>query len=175
MRKKIFDLKGMRRRGGISMLAVFFMLLILLFSVFFLELLEMYDCQYAVEVRAQRAVNSTVEYAMDDVWRSDGFNVMDVSKAQSVLMSYLYQDLKLNASGACYDDGGKELYRCSFSNIVYSSGLNAQDTAGVQVDVTVNMKAGVGKWAGMNGYTWTNTFKSTNFRTNDDQRSGWLR
>ena len=58
-------IKLKRRRGAtvITMLGIAF--LILLFGLFFLELQTLYDYQYAIEVRGQRAVNAVVEYSME--------------------------------------------------------------------------------------------------------------
>ena len=74
-------IKLKRRRGAtvITMLGIAF--LILLFGLFFLELQTLYDYQYAIEVRGQRAVNAVVEYSMDDRLRADGYNLFNKAMA----------------------------------------------------------------------------------------------
>ena len=161
-----------RRRGGTTLLGIGVAGVILLFGLFFLEMQQLFDYQYAIEVRAQRAVNSLVEFAMDDRYRADGFNVMDVSKAQANLKKYLDEDLNVDAAGYCRDASGKVLYKVTYHTATYTSGKVAGQPAGVKLDITVNMKAGLGKAFGIDGYTWTNTFSSINFRTDNDERAG---
>lgn len=160
------------RRGSTSLLGIGVAGVILLFGLFFLELQQFFDYQYAIEVRAQRAVNSLVEYAMDDRYRADGFNVMDVSKAQANLKRFLDEDLNVDSAGYCRDSSGKVLYKVTYHPATYVSGKITGQPAGVKLDITVNMKAGLGKAFGIDGYTWTNTFSSINFRTDDDERAG---
>jgi len=136
---------------------------ILVFAMFFLELQTMYDYQYAIEVRAQRAINSCVEYAMDDDWRADGQNRMDVTVAQNMLYTFLREDLNLDSQNRCYDSNGALLYRVVFGTPTYSDGASGTP-AGIEMDITVTMFAGISKRYGMDGHTWTNHYSSTNFR-----------
>lgn len=168
--KGIFGLRR-RRRGDTTIVIIGVAAVIMLFALFMLELQEMYDVQYAIEVRAQRAINSCVEYAMDDWLRADGYNYMDVNKAQSKLKSFLDDDLNVDSSGRCYDESGDLLYTVSYGTPTYYKG-DSTHGAGIEMNITVNMRAGLGKQFGVNGYTWTNHFESTNFRTDDDVRKG---
>lgn len=162
-------------KGGISIVGIGVGFTIMLLALLFLELLELYDCQYAVEVRAQRAVNSTVEYAMDDTWRADGWNYMDVCKAQSRYIQYLDEDLEITGvSGSWHihrDGNGQEVYRVRYRNENFYSGQYGSE-AGMEVTVDVRMKVGLGKFFGQDGYEWSNTYRSTNFRVDDNQRWG---
>ena len=161
-----------RLRGSISFLALGIISVVLLFGLIFLELEELYDCQYAVEVRAQRAVNSCVEYYMDDMKRADYLNYLDVDAIQHAgwpkpLYSYLNEDLNVDSSGKCYDSTGKLLYTVSYSNPQYT-----ENPATMGVTVTVRMQASIGSLFNFPVYTWSNDFKSTNFRTDVNERAG---
>lgn len=164
-------MKLRKRKGGSTLVMIGVGAVIMIFCLFFLELQTMFDVQYAIEVRAQRAINSTVEYAMDDRWRADGYNYMDVSTAQNNLIKYLNDDLNVDSSGRCYDSAGRLLYRVSYGAATYYDGKSGHD-AGIEMDITVNMTAGLGSAFGKDGYTWTNHFSSTNFRTDNDERAG---
>ena len=153
------------RKGASTITVIGIAGVILLFGLFFLELQEMFDVQYAIGVRAQRSVNSIVETCIDDTWRADGYNIMDV-------------DLKVDSSGNCYSDSGKLIYHVSYGTPEFFRGRvsdneqkNQGDFAYMQVTVNVQMKAGLCKYFGINGYEWSNTYKSDNFRT-DNERAG---
>ena len=163
--------KARRRRGDTTIVIIGIAAAIMLFGLFMLELQELYDIQYAVEVRAQRAINSCVEYAMDERLRSDGYNYMDVAKAQSKLKTFLDEDLNVDSSGRCYDDNGDLIYTVRYGTPTFYKG-NGGHGAGIDIEITVTMQAGLGKAFSMDGYTWTNLFQSVNFRTDNDVRKG---
>lgn len=165
-------MRGKKRRGGALIVGIAISGVILLFGLFFLELQELYDYQYSVEVRAQRAVNSCVEFAMDDQYRADGFNVMDVQKARDNLERFLDEDLNVDSRKECRDSNGNLLYRVSYSNMEFQSGRYYPYEPRIDVDITVYMAAGLGKAFDMDGYTWTNHFSSVNFRTDGSYRNG---
>lgn len=166
--KKLF---GRRRQGGTTIIMIGVTVTIFVFALFFLELLQLYNYQYAVEVRAQRAINSCVEYAMDDNYRADGLNFMDADAAADTLFTYLNTDLNVNSRGSCIGNNGETLYTVSYGTPVYHTGKDGVP-AGIEIDITVNMFAGLGRFFGWDGYEWTNEFSSTNFRTDDDERKG---
>lgn len=161
-----------KRRGAITILAIGVMFFIMLFALFFLEVIEMYDTQYAIEVRAQRAINTTVEYSMDDVWRADGYNFMDVDLARNTLFGNLNSDLNVDSSGNCYDGYGKLLYHVSYGTATYTSGRSAGTAAGISIPITVTLKSGISGAFSISGHTWVNTYSSTNFRVDNDERAG---
>lgn len=145
---------------------------IILFGMFFLEIQQLYDYQYAIEVRAQRAVNSTVEFSMDDIYRADGYNYMDIDTARVVLYENLREDLNLNLNNECVDANGKVLFSCDFGTPVYYSGQeNATQNAGIALTITVRMHANLGSQFSFPYFTWTQTITSTNFRVDDGVHS----
>lgn len=171
-----------RRKGSAILVSIGVAAVILLFGLFFLELQQFYDYQYAIEVRAQRAVNSTVEYAMDDTWRADGHNYLDCNTALARYKGYLDADLNVDASGRCYDSNGNLLYRVSYGPLEFigattkynnATGRNQKLATGIRIEITVTMTSGLGSAGfGSPRYSWTNTFESTNFRTDNDERKG---
>lgn len=172
-----------KRRGGALFIGIGVAFVIFLFGLFFLELQQFFDYQYAVEVRAQRAINSTVEYAMDDQWRADGWNLLDCDTARARYKGYLDADLNVDSSGCCYDSHGQLLYKVSYGPLEFigqtskfnkNKGRNQQLAKGLRIEITITMSAGLGRAFGTNSYTWTNTFESQNDRTDDNERAGWL-
>lgn len=161
-----------KRRGAITILAIGVMFVILLFALFFLEVFEMYDTQYAIEVRAQRAINTTVEYAMDDTWRADGYNFMDKNVAQNTLFGNLNSDLNVDSNGNCYDENGKLIYHVEYGGITWISDHSNGMAEGLSIPITVTMTSGISGAYSISGHTWTNTFESTNFRVDDDLYAG---
>lgn len=165
------------------------MFLIMVFAMFFLELLRVYDTQYAIEVRAQRAVNMTVEAAMDDVARSDGYNIMlNYNKTipgtgrtvQATLEQNLKDCLNVDSSGNCYS-GGKLLYTCVWntspgSTTYTTGGVSSHNVAGIAIPITVKIRSNFGSFFGGSFFDWnfTNTYQSTNYRVDDNQRAGWI-
>ena len=163
--------KSSRRKGGTTIVMLGVTGAIVLFCLFFLELQTFYDYQYAIEVRAQRAINSCVEYSMNDQRRSDGFNEMNVTTARNSYKSFLNDDLKVNSNGQCYGDSGKVLYTVSYGTPTFYDGKGSHG-AGMSIKITVNMRSGLGRVFGFGGYKWSQTFESTNFRTDNNERSG---
>ena len=161
------------RRGGTTIVMIGIIMAMMLFLLVFLETQTIYDCQYHVQASAQRAVNMTVEDAMDDEWRKDGYNYMDVDAAKRKLISNLRDCLNLNTANTSTDAEGRELYKCEFENIKYSSGQDpSHPQAGIELDMTITYYSDVGKHFNVPTITWTNKLKSSNFRTDDDLRAG---
>ena len=168
-----FKLK--KRRGATVITMIGIAGVILLFGLFFLELQTLYDYQYAIEVRGQRAVNAVVEYAMDDRLRADGYNLFNKAKAQGNYKQYLDANLCVDASGECKDSSGHVLYSVSYGTPTYSEATKVGDSTGyswMAIDVTVSMPSSLGKLFGHPSFKWTTHFKSTNFRTDNNERAG---
>ena len=175
-------MKLKRRTGSAILVSIGVAAVILLFGLFFLELQQFYDYQYAIEVRAQRAINSTVEYAMDDTWRADGYNLLDCNTASARYKGYLDADLNVDASGRCFDSNGKMLYKVSYGPLEFlgattkvnrATGKTQRLATGLRIKVTVTMTSGLGSAGfGSSSYSWSNTFESTNFRTDNNERAG---
>jgi len=170
MRKRI-----RARKGSISIVLIGISFAIIVFAMFFLELHTMWNYQYSIVACAQRAVNSTVEYAMDDKYRSDGYNFMDVSKAQSLLYINLRDDLLLNTdspSGGTHFSNGKKVYSISYDTPQYYDGKGAEG-AGIVIKLHVTMYSKMSSAFGASGiFSWDSIISSTNFRTDDDLRAG---
>jgi hypothetical protein len=165
------------RSGSIAVTAIGITFVIILFAMFFMEINRVWNLQYSIETRAQRAVNSTVEYAMDDRYRSDGFNVMSVTTAADNLYKFLQEDLNLSSAsasgGTCYYSSGEKAYTVTYSNVQYESGLNGTSSPSIHIDITVELYSNMFSYYVPGGsFKWTNSFESTNFRTDEDQYAG---
>lgn len=168
-------LKLRKRRGAtvITMIGIAFV--ILLFGLLFLELQTLYDYQYSIEVRGQRAVNAVVEYAMDDRLRADGYNLFNKAMADGNYKEFLDSNLNVDSSGNCKSSVGNVLYSVSYGTPTYSGYHKAGDSSGystMEIDVTVSMPSSLGKYFGYPTISWTTHFKSENFRTDDNERVG---
>lgn len=171
--KAKLQMQSRKRRGDILIVLIAVAAVIVLFGMFLLEVQKMYDYQYAIEVRAQRAVNTTVEYSMDDQWRSDGYNYMDIPTASACLMGNLREALNLNAQNQCVDANGNILYEVDFGVPTYYRGDESQtQCAEIAIDIRVTMRTGFSATFGIPDYTWKNTITSTNFRTDENMRGG---
>lgn len=160
-----------KRRGAAAIKAIAACYLIMIFALFFLGILEMYDTQYSIDVRAQRAINTTVEYSMDDTWRADGYNFMDVDVAKATLINNLNTDLKVDSYGNCKSPSGKTIYHVDYGIPTYTSGYPS-GTASITIPITITMSDGISASFGVSKRSWTSIFQSTNFRTDDNERAG---
>lgn len=168
-------LKLRKRRGATVITMIGIAAVILLFGLFFLELQTLYDYQYAIEVRGQRAVNAVVEYAMDDRLRADGYNLFNKAMADGNYKEFLDNDLNVDASGNCKSNAGNVLYAVSYGTPTYSGKKEVGDSVGysqMEIDVTVEMPSSLGKFFGHSTISWTTHFKSDNFRTDNNERAG---
>lgn len=168
-------LKLRKRRGATVITMIGIAAVILLFGLFFLELQTLYDYQYAIEVRGQRAVNAVVEYAMDDRLRADGYNLFNKAMADGNYKEFLDNDLNVDSSGNCKSSAGNILYTVTYGTPNYSKPIRVGDSVGynwMEIDVTVEMPSSLGKFFGHPTISWTTHFKSDNFRTDNNERAG---
>lgn len=162
-----------RRRGATLIMMIGVGAVICLLGLFFLELQTLYDYHYSIEVRAQRAVNSALEYCMDDRYRADGLlYVPATDDTRRTVREFLNESLNVDSSGVCRDGNGNQLYRVRYSTPYIISGGPGTNPR-IEITLTVNMTAGIGRAYGFGtGYDWQETFSSTNFRTDDNYRAG---
>ena len=160
------------RKGAMTVefFGVFFLLM--LFALFFMEVLRIYNTQYAVEVLAQRAVNSAVEASMIDEWRADGYNYMSEKTARELLPKYLKQDLAVDAQGNNRDASGRILYHVDYDtgSAKYYSGTKNNDGISIPITVTVYTRyaTNFGGGASIFNVKFTNVYDSRNFRDDND-------
>lgn len=164
-----------KRKGGTLVFMLGIVFVIIIFAMFFLEMHKIWNYQYSIESRAQRAVNAAVEYAMDDKYRSDGYNYMDINKAKSVIYKYLKDDLALDSEsssgGTRKSSFGQKLYSIKYDSISYYDGRTSG--AGIILKMTVTMYSNMSlKYGGGGTFTWESTISSTNFRVDENQRAG---
>lgn len=182
-----------RRKASTTTVSLGVMFCIMVFAMFFLEILRIYDTQYAIEVRAQRAVNMTVEAAMDDLARADGYNIMlnynkQIPKTGKTVQATLEENLRVclnltDPSGRyCKDSSGNVLYKCEFSTSPgYTTYVTGDKTrhdiaAGIKIPIKTTIRTNFGSFFNNYFFDWvfTNTYESTNYRVDDNQRAGWI-
>ncbi len=159
-----------RRRGGATIIAIGIAAVILLFGMFFLDMLAMFDAHYNIGVRAQRGLNSLVEYAMDDSMRWDGYNYLDEKVARDHWKEFMDDSLDVDSRGNHYANG-KLVYSVAYGTPTIYAGSKYRD-AEMSIKITVSLRSGLARYLGQNGYTWTSTYRATNFRTDDNYRRG---
>lgn len=101
--------KWFRRRdkGSMTLIGLGLVLVLLLFSLFVINLGTLYIQNKNVQSKIQRAANSAVEYAMLDDYRADGILRLDLDIAEDSFSSFIEEDLGLNSSGVYYKNGEK--------------------------------------------------------------------
>ncbi len=114
---------------------------------------------------------------MDDRYRSDGYNLMDVEDAASVIYDYLAEDLALSSTsgsgGTCYSASGNPLFSVQYNSISYRDGRGAH-CAGIELDMTITMysKMSLAFTGTPELCSWRSVISSTNFRVDENERAG---
>ena len=91
--------------GNTLPLIMISMFILFSFSIVMVEVYRIHSIHSHIEHELQRAVNIAVEDAMEDSWRQDKLNMLNVSKAHSDFHSYLQYDLGLNGAHQMIKDG----------------------------------------------------------------------
>lgn len=193
-------LKMLRRRGGTMILVIGVLLAIVAFAIFGLEMQTMFNYQYAIEVRAQRGVNSIVETCINNYYRADGYNVMTleaytwrgkrIAGAEECWWEIMNDNLNINQNatrdgGKCVDANGKILYTVTYSNPKFGDGRDVYiDIDGTSTNVTAQDKVvhpifsvdvTFRIYSGLakgSPIDVTNTYVATNFITDETYRRG---
>lgn len=85
------------RKGDVFVFIVILVFFILTLSAILIEYFRMESLYQQVEYVLQRGVNASVEYAMLDEYRRDGYALMDSSLAEEKLYEYLRESMKLDS------------------------------------------------------------------------------
>ena len=93
------------RKGDAFVFILILIFFILTFSAILIEYSRMESLYQKVEYVIQRAVNSAVEYAMQDEYRRDGYARMDTEIAEKKLYEYLHESMELDSGLNKYADG----------------------------------------------------------------------
>lgn len=85
------------RRGGTFVFILILVFFILTLSAILIEYFRMESLYQQVEYVLQRGINGSVEYAMLDEYRRDGYARMDTALAEDTLYTYLHESMELDA------------------------------------------------------------------------------
>jgi hypothetical protein len=84
------------RKGDTFVFILILVFFILTLSAILIEYFRMESMYQQVEYVLQRGVNASVEYAMLDEYRRDGYARMDTALAEDTLYTYLHESMKLD-------------------------------------------------------------------------------
>ena len=100
---KIFAMVN-NRKGDAFLFVVILVFFILTLSAILIEYSRMESLYQQVEYVLQRGANTSVENAMLDEYRQDGYSRMNSSLAESTLYNYLYESMGLDSNLDKYVD-----------------------------------------------------------------------
>ncbi|SHJ20321.1 hypothetical protein SAMN02745975_01515 [Geosporobacter subterraneus DSM 17957] len=84
-------------RGDAFVFILILVFFILTLSAILIEYFRMESLYQQVEYVLQRGVNSSVEYAMRDEYRRDGYALLDTEAAEEKLYEYLHESMGLDS------------------------------------------------------------------------------
>ena len=93
------------RKGDAFVFILILVFFILTFAAILIEYFRMESLYQQVEYVLQRGVNTSVEYAMLDEYRRDGYGRMDSALAEETLYAYFQESMGLDSELNKYIDG----------------------------------------------------------------------
>lgn len=93
------------RKGDAFVFILILVFFILTLAAILIEYFRMESLYQQVEYVLQRGVNDSVEYAMLDEYRRDGYSQMDSALAEETLYEYLHESMGLNPEMDKYANG----------------------------------------------------------------------
>jgi hypothetical protein len=85
------------RKGDVFLFILILVFFILTLSVILSEYFRIESLYQQVEYVIQRGVNSSVEYAMRDDYRRDGYSRLDSALAEETLYAYFHENMGLDS------------------------------------------------------------------------------
>lgn len=85
------------RKGDVFLFILILVFFILTLAVILSEYFRIESLYQQAEYVIQRGVNSSVEYAMRDDYRRDGYSRMDSALAEETLYAYFYENMGLDS------------------------------------------------------------------------------
>ncbi len=104
------------RKGDAFVFILILVFFILTLAAILIEYSRMESLYQQVEYVLQRGVNDSVEYAMLDEYRRDGYSRMDSALAEETLYEYLHESMGLNSELDKYTDG-QWVYELEFESL----------------------------------------------------------
>ena len=93
------------QKGDAFVFILILVFFILTLAAILIEYFRMESLYQQVEYVLQRGVNDSVEYAMLDEYRRDGYSRMDSALAEETLYEYLHKSMGLNSELDKYTNG----------------------------------------------------------------------
>jgi len=93
------------QKGDAFVFILILVFFILTLAAILIEYFRMESLYQQVEYVLQRGVNDSVEYAMLDEYRRDGYSRMDNALAEETLYEYLHESMELNPEMDKYANG----------------------------------------------------------------------
>lgn len=93
------------QKGDAFVFILILVFFILTLAAILIEYFRMESLYQQVEYVLQRGVNDSVEYAMLDEYRRDGYSRMDSALAEETLYEYLHESMELNPEMDKYANG----------------------------------------------------------------------
>jgi hypothetical protein len=111
-------LKGLldNRKGDVFVFILILAFFIITISAILIEYFRLESLYQQVEYILQRGVNASVEYAMLDEYRRDGYSRMDSALAEDTLYTYFYESMELD-SGLNKYAGEQWVYRLEIEGL----------------------------------------------------------
>jgi hypothetical protein len=85
------------RKGDVFLFILILIFFILTLAVILSEYFRIESLYQQAEYVIQRGINSSVEYAMRDDYRRDGYSRMDSALAEETLYAYFYENMGLDS------------------------------------------------------------------------------
>lgn len=104
------------RKGDVFLFVLILVFFILTLSVILSEYFRIESLYQQAEYIIQRGVNSSVEYAMRDDYRRDGYSRLDSALAEETLYAYFYENMELD-SGLNKYAGNQWVYQLEIERI----------------------------------------------------------
>ena len=104
------------RKGDAFMFILILVFFILTLAAILIEYFRMESLYQQVEYVIQRGVNDSVEYAMLDEYRRDGYSRMDSALAEETLCEYLHESMGLD-SGLNKYAGNQWVYQLEIESL----------------------------------------------------------
>jgi hypothetical protein len=104
------------RKGDVFLFILILVFFILTLAVILSEYFRIESLYQQAEYVIQRGVNSSVEYAMRDDYRRDGYSRMDSALAEETLYAYFHENMGLDSELNKYD-GNQWVYQLEVERI----------------------------------------------------------
>lgn len=167
------------KNGAVFFMMVFVFLVVFFFLIAGIEITKLYSVSFTVETNLRRLVNNAVENNIDDAWRADGYNYLNVDEAKAEFVDLFHSytittggtNAYLNPEGIIngnrFSDTGEFLF------VINITSLEAdRETATMACAGTLYLANSIPGLVGNMMFEIPITIRSTNFRTDSGINGG---